>query len=80
MRIFIRFLFYEYLMVFEQDTSFKRFGEKAGFLFAYFFLTTVLFLILTFLNKIPVSWSYFHIMGVTFLITLFGILTRRFLK
>ncbi len=79
MRIFIILLFYEYFMICGQDTLIERVGRRAGFLFAYFFFTTVLFLIVTVLGKMPVSWSYYHVMGVTFLVTLFGVVARRFL-
>lgn len=80
MRIFIRLLFYEYFMISGQDTLIGRVGRRAGFLFAYFLFTTMLFLIMTVLGKMPAFWSYFHVMGVTFLVTLAGVVAVRFLR
>jgi len=56
------------------------FGEKIGYALAYFLFTTVLFFILKLLDKIPNSWSYFHIMMITFLIALLGVVIKRFLE
>jgi hypothetical protein len=67
-------------MIFERNSLIEKMGEKAGFITAYLLFTTVLFFILTFLNKIHSSWSYFHIMGITIIISIIGILVARFLK
>ena len=66
-------------MIFEEDKSVARYGKLAGYVFAYFFFTTVLFLVLTLLNKIPASWTYYNVMGVTFLVVLIGTGLKRFL-
>jgi len=68
------------IMIFEQNNSIERFGEKIGYIFSYFLFTTVLLFILKLLNKIPNSWSYFHIMITAFLITLLGVVIKRFLE
>jgi len=67
-------------MDFEQDRSIEIFGEKTGYIFSYFLFTTFLFYILVFLNNIPESWSYIHIMGITFTIVFVGISIKRFLN
>ncbi len=67
-------------MLFEQNNSIERFGEKIGYIFAYFLFTTILFFILRLLNKIPDSWPYFYIIIITFLIALLGIVIKRFLE
>lgn len=67
-------------MIFERNKSIEKFGEKIGFIFSYFLFTTILFFILTLLTKIPESWSYFHIMAITFLIALLGIIIKKLLK
>jgi len=67
-------------MIFEQDKSIEKFGEKAGYVFSYFLFTTILFFILTLLGKIPESWSYFHIMGITILIAFIGFVMERILR
>lgn len=67
-------------MIFEQNNLIERFGEKIGYVFSYFLFTTMLFFILILLNKIPNSWSYFHILTITFIIALLGIVIKRFLE
>jgi len=67
-------------MIFEQNKSLEKLGEKLGYIFSYFLFTTILFFILMLLKKIPQSWSYFHVMGITILIALIGIIIKRFLK
>jgi len=67
-------------MIFQQNNSINRFGEKVGYIFAYFLFTTTLFFILKVLNKIPSFWSYLNIMVITFLIALLGTLIKRFLE
>ena len=67
-------------MNFEENKSVEKYGQKIGYLFAYFLFTTILFFALTFLNKIPESWSYLHLMGITILITISGLTIRRLLK
>lgn len=66
-------------MKFEQSKSVEKIGEKIGYIFSYFIFTTILFFILTFLNKLPSSWTYFHIMAVTLLVALIGSTITRFL-
>ncbi len=67
-------------MIFEQDKSIEKFGEKAGYVFSYFLFTTILFFILTLLDKIPESWSYFYVMGITILIAFIGFVIGRLLR
>jgi len=67
-------------MIFEQNKSIEKLGEKLGYVFSYFLFTTVLFFILMLVKKIPESWSYIHIMGIVILIALTGTIIKRFLK
>ncbi len=67
-------------MDFEKNLVSNIFAEKIGFIFAYFFFTTSLYLILTLLNKLPLSWNYWHVMVITFVITLIGFIIKRYLK
>ncbi|MBS3108007.1 hypothetical protein J4468_03775 [Candidatus Woesearchaeota archaeon] len=62
------------------DWDLERIGEKLGFLLSYVFFTTILFFILKFFSKLPASWGYFHIAGITLIITIIGLAVRRFLK
>ena len=66
--------------MFNDDTRTQKVGETLGFLIGYFVFTTILFFALTFLKKIPTSWTYFHIIGLTIVVTLVGTTIRRLLK
>lgn len=66
-------------MIFEQNKSIENMGEKIGYLFSYILFTTIVFFIFSFLNKLPSNWSFFHIMGVTLLIAIVGIILKRVL-
>jgi len=68
------------LMVFEENKSMKKLGERLGFLAAYFVFTTVLYLILILTHRLPAPWDYLHIMGITAIITLIGVAIRRILR
>ncbi len=67
-------------MKFEQNKSVEKWGEKVGYLFSYFLFTTFLYFILSFLDKLPPTWSYYHIMAITFCIALGAIIVRRLLR
>ncbi len=67
-------------MKFEENKSVEKFGEKTGYVFAYFVFTTMLFFILALLKRLPQSWSYFHVMGLTLLIVLIGFGVKRLLR
>jgi|TARA_Y100000310_G_scaffold312853_1_gene360594 hypothetical protein len=67
-------------MIFEENKTIEKIGEKSGYVFSYFLFTTILFFILILLKKIPESWSYIHVMGITILIALIGVAIKRFLK
>jgi len=66
-------------MLFEQ-TRVRKFGKIIGYSFSYFLFTTILFYILTLTTKLPTSWTYVHIMGVTISISLIGIGIKRILR
>jgi hypothetical protein len=67
-------------MNFEQNKSAERLGGKAGFLFSYLLFTTVMFLVLQKLKKLPLGWSYGHVILLTGGITLTGLAVGRLLK
>lgn len=68
------------MVVFEQNQAIKKIGYGLGYIFSYFLFTTLLFLMLSLLGKIPSSWGYIHITAITFAIALIGIAVRRLLK
>ncbi len=67
-------------MIFEENETIENVGEKAGYMFSYLIFTTILFFILTLLNKIPESWSYISIMIIAMLFILVSMVIKRFLK
>jgi len=67
-------------MKFEYNKALNKLHWNLGYLFSYFLFTTILFYILTFLNKLPNSWNYTHIMGITLTIVLIGTALKRLLR
>ena len=67
-------------MRFEQNKTVEKFGEILGYIFSYFLFTTILFLILILLKKIPESLSYLFVMGITILIVFIGTIIKRLLR
>jgi len=67
-------------MIFEHNKSVENISEKIGYVFAYFLFTTILFFNLRLTHKIPNHWVYFHVMGITLLIVVVGIIIKRLLK
>jgi len=67
-------------MIFEENKTIEKLGEKLGYIFSYFLFTTILFFILGVLKKIPDSWSYIQVMGIVILIVLVSTIIKRFMK
>ena len=67
-------------MNFNKKKEIEKVGKKIGYIFGYFLFTTVLYLILNLLKKIPSNWNYFHIMVITLLIIIIGTLLKKVLK
>jgi len=66
-------------MNFEKNDLASNIGEKSGFFVAYIIFTTVVFSILFFSKKASVD-KLFYVILITALITLFGVLLRRWLR
>lgn len=64
----------------EEPLGVRRAGVAMGYTLSYFLFTTILFIMLILLKKIPASWTYFHVMGITGAIALAGIAVKRLLK
>jgi hypothetical protein len=58
----------------------EKIGEKFGFVLMFFISSAILFFVLKILNKLPSNWSYFHILVLVFIITIIGMLIKRWLK
>lgn len=63
----------------QKDGRAEKLGRGVGYAFSYFLFTSVLFLVLEFTGRIPASWSYPHVMGITVLISVAGAALRRYL-
>ena len=66
-------------MNFEENRFLENLGEKTGFVVAYLISSTILFFILSFLNKLPETWTFFHVAGVLAAISSVGIALRKLL-
>lgn len=66
--------------VFEQNKAAEKIGKAIGYVFSYLLFTTVLFLVLSYLKKMPSSWNYFYAAGITIAVTVIGIITKRMLR
>jgi len=67
-------------MHFNHNTHINKMGEKIGFLMAYLLFTIILYFILSFLKKMPTTWTYVHIMGIVLIIVLTGRGVRKILQ
>ena len=66
-------------MNFEKN-KFERFGKIIGYTFMYLIFTTLLYLLLKLLHKLPQNWNYINILLITLAITLLGTLIKFYLK
>ncbi len=66
-------------MKFKENKTNKEY-EYLGYIIMYFIFTTILYLILTFLNKIPETWNYLHVMAITIIIILISRLIKYIIK
>ncbi len=53
---------------------------RIGYLISYIIFTSIVYLMLSFLNKIPHYFSIYHIAIITFAIVILGELIKRYLK
>lgn len=67
-------------MLFNKESLIEKIGQKAGFLFSYLLFTTVAYYILSFTNRLPENFTYFHIIPFTLLVVLIGFLIDKWLK
>lgn len=67
-------------MISEENKTIESLGEKLGYIFSYFIFTTILFFILSISNKISGPLSYVYVMVIVALISVAGILIKRFLR
>ncbi len=54
-------------------------GSTVGYIASYFVFTTVLFFVLTYVGKLPETWTYFHIMAIVLLIAGIGYSLKRWI-
>jgi len=59
-------------MRFDEKTIYYIVGKFLGYILMFIILSFILYFILTFFEKIPKSWSFIHILFVTFFLILVG--------
>ena len=64
----------------EENIAIKKIGEGLGYLFSYFTFTTILYFVVYYLEKIPETWTYFHVMLITLIIAYIGFVISWLLK
>ena len=52
-------------MHFEESRAAETIGIGIGFIFSYALFTAILFFLLSLLHKLPGSWTFYHIAGMT---------------
>ena len=68
------------LFMFHHTSKVETFGKIIGILFGYLVFSSILFLVLRTLNKIPDTWNYLHIAIPLLFLIGFGEGIRRLLK
>ena len=66
--------------IFKQDNSIEEIGQILGYLTSYFLFTTIMYFMLSVLNKIPPSWNYVQMIGITSIIIIIGTLLKRWMR
>ncbi len=67
-------------MIFRKKESTSRSSVIIGFVVSYVVFTVILFLVLSFMEKIPRSWSVFSLAPYTLSLVIAGLLLRGYLK
>lgn len=65
-------------MKFEKKSN--KIVQWCGYIAMYFIFTTVLYFLLKFLNKLPETWGYIHVIVITLFMVLLGKLIKMLLK
>lgn len=71
---------YQLIMQLDRYSKYYDFGNILGFSFSYILFSVTLYYLLSFLGKFPLSWTFFHIFGITALISVIGIVFNKVLK
>lgn len=71
---------FQEVMFFEHEKLGLKIGEKVGFLGGYLIFTSLFFFILSYFHKLPLGWTYFHLLGITAPITILGLVVKRYLE
>lgn len=66
-------------MIFRGKKKIGLLGEAAGFITVYFIFTTMIFFIYTLSSGQNSDFNYINIMAITFMISSFGIIIRKYL-
>ncbi|MEM2963343.1 MAG: hypothetical protein QXW70_01330 [Candidatus Anstonellales archaeon] len=61
----------------KEELKMANFGHKVGYILSFIFFSLILFLLLSFTNKLPKEVSYPHILFLVFLLVLISNLLKR---
>jgi len=64
-------------MDFKRSQKLYSLGKYVGVISAYFVSSFLLYFVLSFLEKLPLSWSYLNILPYTAALAVVGILVKR---
>ena len=64
---------------FEENKLLKKMGIVVGYILSYFLFTSILFVILFYLRNMN-EITYLRVMGITFVVSLFGLLIKGYLE
>ena len=67
-------------MQFDEKNFGNAFPRKLGYFIMYVVFTVIFYFILKILNRLPSDWIFFHVVGITLAIVLFGRLVKLLLK
>jgi len=63
-----------------KTSNWKKLNQWLGILFAYLLFSIILFFTLSFLGKFPEGFTYFHVFGVTLILSILGFITKGVFK
>ncbi len=57
-----------------------KIGQIFGFILSYAIFSTLLYFVLKITEKLPKTWQIYHILGITLIVIILGLILKRWLK
>jgi len=64
----------------KENCFFPNIARTIGFLFSFFVFSAILYNVLSYFNKIPNEWTYFHIGLVVAIVIFFSFLIKKMIR